>query len=165
MHLKNKPNPDMVFTGQPELLARFVWDRDFRESSRLSYKNASRSWAAILLTALLWVVKCRCYCWTKKPHWWHLVFSQITVEQTSSTGTWEASPPTGGPGGRAPVGEAAVYGQGLVFPQLRPWRIAVQTTSLPSGQRGRRWKLQEFTSGDKAPNPTDYRPCHFPATW
>lgn len=40
MHLKNKPNPDMVFTGQPELLARFVWDRDFRESSRLSYKKS-----------------------------------------------------------------------------------------------------------------------------
>lgn len=42
--LKIKPNPDMIFTGQPEALPRLVWDRDFRDSSWLSYKNASGSW-------------------------------------------------------------------------------------------------------------------------
>jgi len=41
MHLKIKSNPDMVFTGEPELLARLVWDRDFGDCSWLSYKNAS----------------------------------------------------------------------------------------------------------------------------
>lgn len=52
MHLKIKPNPDMVFTGQPELLARLVWDRDFGDSSWLSYKNTSRSWANTLINSI-----------------------------------------------------------------------------------------------------------------
>lgn len=164
MHLKIKPNPDMVFTRQPELLARLVWEGDFRDSSWLSYKNASWSWATTLSRALLWVLKCRCSCWKKKPHWWHLVFSQITVEKASLKGTQEASPPTGGPGRRASsVGEAAVYTQGLAFPQLHPWRIATETTLQPSYPWGRRPNLKEFTSADKAQNPTKYRLCHFPS--
>lgn len=164
MHLKTKPNPDMVFTGQPELLARLVWDGDFRDSSWLSYKNASWSWATALSGALLCVLKCRCYCWKKKPHWWHLVFSQITVEKISLKGTQEAYPPTGGPGRRAPAGEAAVYGHGLAFPQLRPWRIVDKTTLLPSCQQGRRPNLREFTYADRAQSATNYRLCHFPSS-
>lgn len=162
MHLKIKPNPDMVITGQPELLARLVWDRDFRNSSWLSYKNASRSWAATLSTALLWVLKRRRYCWETKPHWWHLVFSQITVEKTLK-GTQETSPPTGGPGRRGPVSKAAVYAQGLAFPQLHQWRRATETTLLPSCQWGRRLNLRELTSADNAQTPTTYRLCHFPS--
>lgn len=43
MHLKIKPNPNTVFTGQPELLARLVWDRDFGDSSWLFSANPLRS--------------------------------------------------------------------------------------------------------------------------
>lgn len=48
MHLKIKPNPDMFFIGQSELLARLVWDGNFRDSSWLSYKNTPRPWATTL---------------------------------------------------------------------------------------------------------------------
>lgn len=39
MHLKDRLNPDMVFTGQPQFLARLVWDGDFRNSLGFAIKT------------------------------------------------------------------------------------------------------------------------------
>lgn len=39
MHLKDRLNPDMVFTGQPQLLARLVWDGDFRNPLGFAIKT------------------------------------------------------------------------------------------------------------------------------
>ena len=160
MHLKIKSNPDMVFTGEPELLARLVWDRDFGDCSWLSYKNASWSWPNAPSTASLWVLKCRCWCWKKKPHWWHLVFPHISAEKISVKGAeshgWPCEESTSGR-------SCSLCPRARFSTAPSEWRIATEAISLPSCQRGKRPNLRELTSVNKAQNSIDYRLCHFPS--
>lgn len=111
-------------------------------------------------TELPEVLNNRCYCWKKKPHWWHLVFSQITVEQTSLTGTQECSPPMGGPVRRAVVGKAAVYAQGSSFStatsvQNSFWNhfATIMSAGKETKPQGIHWQSTKRT---------DYRLCHIP---